>query len=134
MTHSIKCLPPKRLTWCAVTRTRENTSATSRCSSRGACSIKTRYSSRQQVVLWISVRLSESYFLEETEPKTRSNTKKDRDQSTRCHSFLFQPDRPQIQSTSPSKRRIRSVQQSHEHFVGIEYNTEENDDVLERTT
>ena len=79
--------------------------------------------------------LSESCFLEETEPKTRSNTKKDRDQSTvlspgvilSCSSLTG----PRIQSTSPSKRLIRSVQQSHEKFVGIEYNTEENDDVLE---
>ena len=79
--------------------------------------------------------LSESCLLEETEPKTRSNTKKDRVQSTilspgvilSCSSLTG----PRIQSTSRSKRRIRSVQQSHEQFVGIKYNTEENDDVFE---
>ena len=79
--------------------------------------------------------LSESCLLEETEPKTRSNTKKDSDQITvlspgvipSCSSLTG----PRIQSTYPSKRRIRSVQQSHEKFVGIEYNTEENDDVLD---
>ena len=31
----------------------------------------------------------------------------------------------------PNKRHIRSAQQSHGKFVGIEYNTEENDDMLE---
>ena len=31
----------------------------------------------------------------------------------------------------PNKRQIRSAQQSHGKFVGIEYNTEENDDMLE---
>ena len=38
---------------------------------------------------------------------------------------------PRILTTSPNKRQIRSVQQSHGKFVGIEYNTEENDDMLE---
>ena len=74
--------------------------------------------------------LLESCFLEETEPKTRSNTNKDRYQSTvlspgvilSCSSLSG----PRILPTSPSKRRILSVQQSHEKLVGIE-----NDDVLE---
>ena len=38
---------------------------------------------------------------------------------------------PRILTTSPNKRQIRSAQQSHGKFVGIEYNTEENDDTLE---
>ena len=38
---------------------------------------------------------------------------------------------PRILTTSPNKRQIRSVQQSHGKFVGIEYNTEEKDDMLE---
>ena len=38
---------------------------------------------------------------------------------------------PRILTTSPNKRQIRSVQQSLGKFVGIEYNTEENDDMLE---
>ena len=42
------------------------------------------------------------------------------------------PASPRILGTSPNKRRIRSVQQSHGQFVGIEYNTEENDDMLEK--
>ena len=38
---------------------------------------------------------------------------------------------PRILTTSPNKRQIRSVQQSHGKFVGIECNTEENDDMHE---
>ena len=38
---------------------------------------------------------------------------------------------PRILTTSQNKRQIRSVQQSLGKFVGIEYNTEENDDMLE---
>ena len=38
---------------------------------------------------------------------------------------------PRILTSSPNKRQIRSVQQSLGKFVGIEYNTEENDDMLE---
>ena len=38
---------------------------------------------------------------------------------------------PSILTTSLNGRHIRSVQQSHGNFVGIEYNTEENDDTLE---
>ena len=38
---------------------------------------------------------------------------------------------PRILTTSPNKRQIRSAQHSHGKFVGIEYNTEENDDMLE---
>ena len=38
---------------------------------------------------------------------------------------------PRILTTSPNKRQIRLAQQSHGKFVGIEYNTEENDDMLE---
>ena len=38
---------------------------------------------------------------------------------------------PRILTTSPNERQIRSVQQSHGKFVGIEYNTEEKDDMLE---
>ena len=79
--------------------------------------------------------LLESCFLEETDPKTGSNTNKDRYQSTVLSPGVFLScsslSGPRNLPTSPNKRRIRSVQQSHEKFVGIEYNTEVNDDVLE---
>ena len=38
---------------------------------------------------------------------------------------------PRILTTYPNERQIRSVQQSHGKFVGIEDNTEENDNMLE---
>ena len=79
--------------------------------------------------------LLESCFLEEMDPKTRSNTYKDRFQSTVLTLGVFLScsslSGPRNLPTSPKIRRIRSVQQSHKNFVGIEYNTEMNDDVLE---
>ena len=79
--------------------------------------------------------LLESCFLEEMDPKTRSNTYKDRFLSTLLTPGVFLScsslSGPRNQPTSPKIRRIRSVQQSHDKFVDIEYNTEVNDDVLE---
>ena len=74
--------------------------------------------------------LFESSFLEEKDPKTRSNTYKDRFQSTVLTPGVFLScsslSGPSNLPTSPKIRRIQSEQQSHEKFVGIE-----NDDVLE---
>ena len=73
--------------------------------------------------------LSESCFLEVTEPKTRSNTKKERDLITvlspgvilSCSSLTG----PRIQFTSPNKWQLRSVQQSFGKVGNIEDNDEE---------
>ena len=79
--------------------------------------------------------LFESSFLEEKDPMTRSNTCKDRSQSTVLTPDVFLScsslSGPSNLSTSPKIRRRQSEQQSHEKFVGIENNTEVNDDVLE---
>ena len=79
--------------------------------------------------------LFESSFVEEKDPKTRSNTYKDRYQSTVLTPGVFLScsslSGPSNLPTSPKIRRIQSEQQSHEKFVGIENNTEVNDDVLE---
>ena len=66
---------------------------------------------------------------------TRSNTTSDRD----LDKIVFQdvilpsacPACPRNLTTSPNKRQIRSVQQSSGKIVGIEDNTEENDNMLE---
>ena len=82
--------------------------------------------------------LFESSFLEEKDPKTRSNTYKDRYQSTVLTPGVFLScsslSGPCYLPTSPKIRRIQSEQQSHEKFVGIEDNTETNDDVLEENS
>ena len=79
--------------------------------------------------------LFESSFLEEKDPTTRSNTCKDRFQSTVLTQDVFfscsSLSGPSNLHTSPKIRRRQSEQQSHEKFVGIENNTEVNDDVLE---
>ena len=79
--------------------------------------------------------LFESSFLEEKDPMTRSNTCKDRFQSTVLTQDVFfscsSLSGPSNLPTSPKIRRIQSEQQSHKKFVGIENNTEVNDDVLE---
>ena len=75
--------------------------------------------------------LSESCFLDVTEPKTRSNTTKDRDLIIvlfpgiilSCSSMTG----PRIQSTSPNKWQLRSVQQSFGKVGNIEDNDEERD-------
>ena len=75
----------------------------------------------------------ESYLNEPI--RTRSNTTNARDlEKTVFLDAIFPgacPACPRILTTSPNKRQIRSAQQSRGKFVGIEYNTEENDDVLE---
>ena len=79
--------------------------------------------------------LFESCCLEEKDPKTRSNTNKNRYQCSVLTPGVFLScsslSGPSNLPTSPEIRRIQSVQQSHEKFVGIENNTEVNDDVLE---
>ena len=48
--------------------------------------------------------------------------------------FVACPACHRTQTTFPTKRQIPAAQQSHENFVGIEYNNEfekENDDMLE---
>ena len=75
--------------------------------------------------------LSESCFLEETEPKTRSNTKKDRDQIIAPFPgivvFCASQSCPWIQSTW----QIRTVQQSYEKMGIFEDIDEEHDDTPE---
>ena len=79
--------------------------------------------------------LSESCFLDVTEPKTRSNTKKDRDLINvlspgvilSCSSLTG----PRIQSTSPNKWQLPSVQQSFGKVGNIEDNDEERDNTPE---
>ena len=79
--------------------------------------------------------LSESCFLDVTEPKTRSNTTKDRDLIIvlfptiilSCSSLTG----PRIQSTSPNKWQLRSVQQSFGKVGNIEDNDEERDNTPE---
>ena len=79
--------------------------------------------------------LFESSFLDEKDPMTRSNTCKDRFQSTVLTPDVFLScsslSGPSNLPTFPKIRRRQSEQQSHEKFVGIENNTEVNDDVLE---
>ena len=79
--------------------------------------------------------LSESCFLDVTEPKTRSNTTKDRDLIIvlfpgiilSCSSLTGS----RIQSTSPNKWQLRSVQQSIGKVGNIEDNDEERDNTPE---
>ena len=79
--------------------------------------------------------LSESCFLVATEPKKRSNTTHDRDLFTvifgdvivSCSSLTG----PRIQSTSPNKWQLRSVQQSFGKVGNIEDNDEERDNTPE---
>ena len=80
-------------------------------------------------------RCPESCFLVVTEPKTRSNTTKDRDLIIvlfpgiilSCSSLTG----PRIQSTSPNKWQLRSVQQSFGKVGNIEDNDEERDNTPE---
>ena len=80
-------------------------------------------------------KLSEPCFLVVTEPKTRSNTTKDRDLIIvlfpgiilSCSSLTG----PRIQSTSPNKWQLRSVQQSFGKVGNIEDNDEERDNTPE---
>ena len=79
--------------------------------------------------------LSESCFLDVTEPKTRSNTTNDRDLIIvlfpgiilSCSSLTG----PRIQSTSPNKWQLRSVQQSSGKVGNIEDTDEERDNTPE---
>ena len=68
-------------------------------------------------------------------PKTRSNTTNDRDLNRIVfHDVILSSTClacPRILTTSPNKRKIRSVQQSFGRIVDIEDNNEENDNMLE---
>ena len=79
--------------------------------------------------------LSESCFLVVTEPKKRSNTTNDRDLFTVIFGDVIvscsSQTGPWIQSTSPIKWQIRTVQQSYGKLGNFEDNDEEHDNTPE---
>ena len=118
LTHSRRCLPPKRLTWVFIdTNKSEYKRYVEVLIARSLLAKNAMIVADNTLYCGIPSTLSESCFLVVTEPKKRSNTTNDRNLSTVIFGGVIvscsSQTGPWIQSTSPKKWQIRTVQQSY---------------------